>query len=156
MGIEIERKFLVTEFNPHHDWEHYKIIQGYIAIRENAVVRVRLAKNKAVLSVKALKTKLSRHEFEYSIPLSEGEQLIKEICLRPIIEKTRYLVPYEGHIWEVDVFEKENQGLILAEIELQSEEETFEKPDWISDEVTGNPRYYNFYLVEHPFHSWKK
>ena len=156
MATEIERKFLVTD----DSWRtavakqsFYR--QGYLASSDGASVRVRVADGKAYLNIKSMTLGISRHEFEYMIPLADAEEMLDELCLGPKIEKTRYFVEHLGHAWEVDVFEGDNAGLIVAEIELDSEDEAFEKPSWAGDEVSEEERYYNVCLVKHPYKDWK-
>lgn len=156
MATEIERKFLLKN----DDWRtsvtkesFYR--QGYLANSEGASVRVRIAEGQANLNIKSMTLGISRHEFEYSIPLEDGEQMLNELCVGPKIEKTRYLVEHEGHTWEIDVFVGDNEGLVVAEIELASEGEKFALPSWIGEEVSHEKRYYNLCLVGHPYKDWK-
>ncbi len=155
MGLEIERKFLIKK----NSWKSavtrfHKIKQGYLNSSPSRTVRVRLYDDKGFLTIKGKSENLTRKEYEYDIPAFEAESLM-ELCERPLIEKTRHLCQYEGHVWEVDVFEGVNKGLVLAEIELTKEEETFSLPDWIGEEVSTDPRYFNSSLIKHPFGSWK-
>jgi CYTH domain-containing protein len=155
MGIEIERKFLVD----HKKWEmvdkpagtHYA--QGYLLAENGRTVRVRIAEKAAWLNLKCKSTNLTRAEFEYEIPLEEGKAIL-EAFTRVGTEKTRYRIPFGGNTWEVDVFAGPNQGLIVAEIELESETQTFEKPDWVSEEVSDDGRYTNAALAKVPFCTW--
>lgn len=155
MGLEIERKFLVD----HNKWDkltkpagkEYK--QGYILSEEKRTVRIRVTDTSAYLTLKGAAEGISRSEFEYEIPKVNGEQILKEFATSSL-EKTRYNINYAGHLWEVDVFEGDNQGLIVAEIELQSEQEDFEKPDWITDEVSYDSRYTNASLSVNPYTAW--
>jgi len=154
MAKEIERKFLVDPAqlppleNPHI------IRQGYIPTQGTATVRVRISNEEAFLTLKGRATGISRSEFEYPIPVADAEKMLSELCARPLIEKKRYLVPYRGHTWELDIFEGENAGLIVAEIELSDENEVFEKPRWITEEISFDPRYRNANLITHPFSKW--
>ena len=155
MGIEIERKFLVT--NDH--WREaasaaLPIKQGYLVGGKEASVRVRLQGDKANLNIKSATLGVRRQEFEYAIPLEEAELILTTLCQRPIIEKTRYLVSYANKQWEVDVFEGDNAGLIVAELELQDETEQFDPPPWLGEEVSDDPRYYNSCLSQHPYKDW--
>lgn len=154
MAKEIERKFLVkgTDFKDLGNWTLYR--QGYLSTDENAVVRVRVSGQKAYITVKGMNIGASRDEFEYEIPLSEANQMIEFLCKKPIIEKNRYVINYKGSIWEVDEFLGKNSGLVVAEIELESESDKFEKPEWIGEEVTGDQRYYNSNLISSPFIEW--
>jgi len=157
MGKEIERKFLVneklTEVLKTAESKYCK--QSYLSTDENKVVRVRVLGEKGFLTIKSKVEGISRHEFEYEIPISDAKKMIA-LFGQNVIEKTRYLIPYENHTWEVDVFEGENKGLVIAEIELQSEDESFSIPNWIAKEVTGDAKYYNSNLQSKPYYSWSK
>jgi adenylate cyclase len=156
MGLEIERKFLVQQ----DIWdklakekgEFYK--QGYISTEPSKTMRVRLTESHAFLTIKGSSQGFSRMEFEYSIPQEDAKQLLESFCSN-IISKKRYKMLYNNHLWEIDVFLEDNEGLIVAEIELTSENEHFELPPWASDEVTTDERYYNSYLSQNPFKNWK-
>lgn len=154
MATEIERKFLVTG----EDWRTANGIayrQGYLNRDKERTVRVRIANNKAFLTIKGISTGATRAEFEYEIPVADAEQLLL-ICDGPLIEKTRYLVQHAGMKWEVDEFHGENDGLIVAEIELESENQLFEKPIWAGREVTDDKRYFNSSLAVQPYTRWTK
>ena len=156
MAEEIERKFLVdpAQLPP---LEHPHIIrQGYIPTQGTATVRVRISSEKAFLTLKGRATGISRSEFEYPIPVEDAGKMLSELCAKPLIKKRRYLIPYRGHTWELDIFEGENAGLIVAEIELGNENEVFEKPRWITEEVSFDPRYRNANLITHPFSKWEE
>ena len=155
MGIEIERKFLVRN----DDWralalgQRYR--QGYIAASLDCTVRVRIAGDQGYLTIKGATTGISRAEYEYGIPLEDAAQLLDTLCQPPLIEKTRYRIPAaSGLVWEVDEFAGENQGLIVAEIELSDPEQAVELPDWIGEEVSDDPRYLNSNLAKQPFCTW--
>ncbi len=154
MGKEIERKFLLKS----DSWKEGAVgevfRQGYLPTRDKCVVRIRVAGDKAYLTIKGKNAGISRLEFEYSIPISEAEVLLNDMCETPIIEKTRYNVEHKGFLWEVDVFSGENEGLILAEVELETEEQQVKLPEWIGEEVSEDPRYYNSNLVKHPYSNW--
>ena len=155
MAIEIERKFLVAgDFMP-ETVGSTRIVQGYICSQPGRTVRVRVRGEKGFLTVKGASDEkgLSRQEFEWQIPLADAERLMT-LCELGVIEKERYLVPHGGHTWEVDVFHGANEGLMLAEIELSSEDEPFERPSWLGKEVTGDRRYYNSTLTKQPFNKW--
>ena len=154
MAQEIERKFLVDPSKLPQLSSCYTIKQGYIAA-SGATVRVRIRNNEAFLTLKGKAKGLTRSEFEYPIPVTDAEAMLSELCLHPVISKKRYLIEHEGHTWELDIFEGENEGLIVAEIELESETEPFVKPDWVTKEVSNDPRYRNAYLVSYPFSAWK-
>lgn len=156
-GMEIERKFLVHK---QMDWkklatESSHIRQGYMAASNT--VRVRLRDDRGYLTIKGHSHDggLSRYEFEKEITHEEALQLLM-LCQEGIVDKHRYLVPYAGHVFEVDEFHGDNEGLVMAEVELSDTKETFEKPEFIADEVTGDPRFYNTYLRMKPFKLWKE
>lgn len=155
MGIEIERKFLFDPQKVPPLGEPKLIRQGYIPA-EGATVRVRIMNAKAFLTLKGKAKKLVRSEFEYEIPLSDAEAILQELCAKPLIEKKRYTLEYEGHRWELDVFEGDNEGLYLAEIELQSADERFAMPPWVLKEVSHDKRYYNANLRVLPFKAFDK
>lgn len=154
--IEIERKFLVTS-TAFLDEFHAKnrIIQGYLSSVPERTVRVRIKDEKGFLTIKGKSSDsgMSRLEWEKEIALEEAEQLLL-LCEAGVIDKIRYEIPVGKHLYEVDVFSGENEGLILAEIELESENEAFEKPNWLGMEVTNDTRYYNAYLSQKPFKTW--
>ena len=149
MPQEIERKFLVKGDYKQHAISSSRILQGYICRSKERSVRVRLSGQKGYITIKGATTGFSRYEWEKEIPPREAEGLMK-LCLPGTIDKTRTLVEYKGHTWEIDEFHGVHKGLVLAEIELKSEEEAFDLPPFIGREVTGDPRYYNTYLAEHP------
>ncbi len=157
MALEIERKYLVKN----DAWRDQvisesKLLQGYLARGQGvgATIRVRIGDGRAILNIKGVSKGFTRPEFEYEIPLQEGEEIVREVAIQPCIEKTRYRVQCGNHTWDLDVFEGENDGLIVAEIELQSEDESFEMPEWAGEEVTDDRRYSNANLVERPFNDW--
>ncbi len=152
MATEIERKFLVIPNKwPKTVGTLYK--QGYLSRHPERVVRVRCIDKRAFLTIKGKVENYSRAEFEYEIPLADAEVLL-ELCEKPIIEKTRYKLNHEGHLWEIDEFHGENAGLVLAEIELLDEKETFVSPVWLGEEVTEDMRYYNSNLIANPYSRW--
>ncbi len=155
MGKEIERKFLVDNSRLPNNLEGTKYTQGYISITDNGIVRVRIKGDIAVITIKSAGLGISRDEFEYQIPMDDAKSLL-ELFNDGVIYKTRYDIVYEGKKWEIDQFHKENEGLWIAEIELQFENESFEIPEWVLEEVTGNEKYYNSYLSKHSFKSWKE
>lgn len=154
MAKEIERKFLVQndEWRTLAEGRYY--CQGYIPTQGKQTVRVRIIGDQGYLTLKGPTMGISRSEFEYPIPLADAQAMLSELCDRPFIEKYRYRIPINGFTWEIDKFLGENQGLILAEVELTDAEQTVELPPWIGSEVTGNPRYYNSNLVKNPFKNW--
>jgi adenylate cyclase len=157
MAIEIERKFLLANSNwqAHHDLSVTHIRQGYLISDNVRTVRVRWRNGKGYLTVKGKPEtgSIARMECEYEIPGTEAEALLL-LCKLPLIEKKRWLLPQGKHTWEIDVFEGENVGLCVAEIELSSEQETFEKPEWLGEEVTHDGRYSNAALSRTPFSKW--
>ena len=155
MAQEIERKFLVTGEYQSKAYARSRIVQGYICSARGCTVRVRIRDDKGYLTIKGASDAkgMSRYEWEKEIPLSEAEELMK-LCEPGIIDKTRYLVRSGQHVFEVDEFYGDNAGLTLAEVELGSEEEAYEKPDFIGQEVTGDVRYYNSQLMKHPYTKW--
>jgi len=148
MGKEIERKFLVKGEFRHLASKSSEITQAYLSVNPSRIVRIRIADRKAVLSIKApLKDSLlTRREWEYEIPVLEAMELLS-VCIPGKIIKTRYLVPSGNHTFEVDVFHGTKEGLVIAEIELSDEKDFFERPDWLGEEVTGKPEYYNVNLI---------
>ena len=155
MGKEIERKFLVDKSRLPNNLEGTKYTRGYISITDSGIVRVRIKGDIAVITIKSAGLGISRDEFEYQIPMDDAKSLL-ELFNDGVIYKTRYDIVYEGKKWEIDQFHKENEGLWIAEIELQFENESFEIPKWVLEEVTGNEKYYNSYLSKHSFKSWKE
>lgn len=154
MAIEIERKFLVVgdgwrKLSPGIDYR-----QGYLLSEKGRSVRVRIANNTGYLTIKGASRGISRTEFEYTIPVSDAAEMLDTLCDRPIIEKQRYHIPWGGLIWEVDEFAGANQGLIMAEVELSDPNQVIQLPDWIGQEVSHDPRYFNSYLAKHPYGEW--
>ena len=155
MSQEIERKFLVKGEYKSKTYEQSRIVQGYISSASGRTVRVRIRDGKGYLTIKGASNAsgTSRYEWEKELPLSEAEELMK-LCEPGVIDKTRYLVRSGRHTFEVDEFYGENEGLVVAEVELASEDEAFEKPDFIGREVTGDVRYYNSQLMKRPYTTW--
>ncbi|MEJ2407596.1 MAG: CYTH domain-containing protein [Candidatus Thiodiazotropha sp.] len=155
MATEIERKFLVNGDAWRADADAgTRFRQGYLIGAEKASVRIRIEGDRANINIKSATLGIRRQEYEYAIPLNEAEEMLDTLCEQPQIEKTRYLVPYQGHTWEIDVFAGDNEGLVVAEVELGSEEETFVMPEWAGKEVSDDTRYYNVCLVKHPYREW--
>lgn len=154
MGIEIERKFLVRGDAWRALGEPVLLRQGYLSSSAARVVRVRIEGGQGVLTVKGPNAGASRGEWEYPIPLADAAQLLDSLCEQPLIEKYRRRIEFDGMVWEVDEFLGANAGLLVAEIELLSEDQPFTKPDWIGDEVTGQAQYYNSSLIRHPYSLW--
>jgi CYTH domain-containing protein len=157
MNVEIERKFLVTSDNFKKEADkNYKIKQGFLNSHEERTVRVRLKNDKGYLSIKGKSSEdgLVRFEWETEITKQEAEQLLA-LCEDGIIDKIRYEVNFGNHTFEIDEFFGENDGLVIAEVELQSKNEDFNKPDWLAKEVTGDIRYYNSQLSKQPYNTWE-
>jgi CYTH domain-containing protein len=150
MAIEIERKFLVSQDKWVANASGIRYRQGYLCTATGITVRVRVAGEQAFITVKGPAKGYSRAEYEYLIPVQDAEEMLSTLCQQPLIEKIRHRVEYAGHIWEVDVFHGANNGLILAEIELQSEDTCFALPPWLGQEVSGDPRYFNSALGNTP------
>jgi|LGOV01.1.fsa_nt_gb adenylate cyclase len=157
MAVEIERKFLLAD----DQWREQvlsksKFSQGYLSLTPERTVRVRVADGRGWLTVKGKSLGASRAEFEYEIPSTEAQQMLDQLCEQPIIEKWRYRVEFKGHLWEIDEFSGDNAGLIVAEVELTSEDEEFFRPHWLGHEVTNDHRYFNSNLIKHPFKEWNQ
>lgn len=156
MAIEIEHKFLLASEKWRNHIDHSAPMrQGYLTSNSNSSVRVRISGEKAWLNIKSATSGNQRHEYEYEIPVHDADEIIGVLCRKPLIEKTRHYVYHENHTWEIDEFSGENEGLIVAEIELSRQNEEFTIPDWIGKEVTDDLRYYNNQLSQHPYNTWK-
>ena len=153
MATEIERKFLVTNNSWKENAPYSLFKQAYLNSTPERTVRIRIAGSQAFITIKSKNTGIQRQEFEYSIPVADAEQLLL-LCETAPLEKIRHRVEHDGHCWEIDEFLGLNQGLLVAEIELQDEQEFFSKPEWLGAEVSDDPRYFNSYLANHPFTSW--
>ena len=156
MATEIERKFLVKgdEWRTLATGIFYR--QGYLSTKKDCSVRVRLVGDRGYLTIKGLTQGFSRAEYEYVIPAEDARYMLDKLCVRPLIEKTRYKIDYAGLTWEVDEFAGENQGLIIAEVELPEENHQIELPNWIDKEVSDDPRYYNVNLIQQPYMQWSE
>ncbi|MCC7600902.1 CYTH domain-containing protein [Janthinobacterium sp. FW305-129] len=154
MGIEIERKFLLAGDAWRGLGQAVLLRQGYLSSARERVVRVRIEGEQAMLTIKGANVGASRGEWEYPIPLADAVELLDGLCEQPLIEKYRHRIEHAGMVWEVDEFLGANAGLLVAEIELASEDQPFEKPEWIGAEVSGDARYYNANLIRHPFSQW--
>lgn len=155
MAIEIERKFLVSNDAWRQEAkESHLMRQGYVVGTRGASVRVRVTDEGAFVTLKGRKEGLSRSEFEYAIPLADGEEMLETLCSGGIIEKVRYRVPFGGRTWEVDEFRGVNEGLVVAEIEIEAETAVVELPPWVGQEVSDDPRYFNAALSTTPFSEW--
>ena len=156
MGIEIERKFLTCN----EAWRSQvvrslAIRQGYLHRADNAAIRVRITGDTAHINIKQTDDGIHRLEYEYDIPLDDAGEMLDRLTIAPMIEKTRHEVRVGRHLWEIDEFHGDNEGLIVAEIELANAEETFERPAWIGEEVSQDRRYFNSNLILHPFKDWQ-
>ena len=154
MAQEIERKYLLTgdQWKSLAEGTHYR--QGYLSTVKERTVRVRTIGEKGYLTIKGITVGISRLEFEYEIPTDDANHLLDELCEKPIIEKHRYKIPYGGLVWEVDEFHGVNEGLVIAEVELESDDQAIDVPAWVGEEVSGDPRYFNAALVRCPFNTW--
>ena len=154
MGKEIEIKFLLKN----DSWRSLACgeicHQGYLSSTKERVVRVRIIGAKGFLTIKRFISGMLRMEFEYEIPIEDAREMLDQVCEKPLIEKKRYRIEYQGMVWEIDEFLGANEGLVVAEVELKQENQSFEKPEWIGAEVTEDPRYLNINLVRHPFSKW--
>ncbi|WP_448518951.1 CYTH domain-containing protein [Rhodoflexus sp.] len=156
MPVEIERKFLVKNQDWKKNAEAKVFRQGYLCNDSKKTVRVRVAGDTAFITIKGSAQYISRAEFEYPVPVEDALYMLNALCDGPLIEKTRYYVPYKGLIWEVDEFEGDNSGLIIAEVELTHEDQEIPLPPWAGQEVTGDERYYNANLVHNPYKNWRE
>lgn len=156
MAKEIERKFLVVGAEWRHGITGVAYRQGYLSTVKERTVRVRTVGDKGFLTIKGVTVGVSRSEYEYGIPTDDANALLNDLCERPLIEKTRYKIPYGGLTWEIDEFFGENQGLVVAEVELKDEQQAIDRPSWVGQEVSGDPRYFNSNLIKTPYTRWKK
>lgn len=154
MPREIERKFLVSGDPTPLARVTRRIVQGFLCEQDGTAVRVRISDDEGLLAVKKLVSVTERLEFEYGIPLDHAEEMLASMCDGQVVEKVRHEVEHAGRVWEVDVFEGANEGLVVAEIEYESHDEEIELPDWAGEEVSADFRYLNTYLAEHPFSQW--
>jgi adenylate cyclase len=155
MGVEIERKFLVND----PSWREaatgsVRYQQGYLSRSPTSAIRVRTDGERAYLNIKSTADGITRREFEYPIPLADAQELLAHVALQPLIVKTRHFVEFAGRRWEVDVFEAENAGLVVAEVELEAADANVSLPPWVGPEVSADPRYYNSSLSERPYREW--
>lgn len=155
MGIEIERKFLVAD----EGWRAaagpgQPMCQGYLAGGRRVSVRVRVAGEQAWLNLKQPQSLTVRREYEYAIPLADARELLADACESGLVHKIRFRVPHAAHVWEVDVYHGDNEGLVVAEVELEHEDEAFERPHWLGREVSAHSRYLNHELARHPYRRW--
>lgn len=155
MGIEIERKFLLSN----ESWRDavsktQYIAQGYLANTERGSIRVRISAEQASLNIKSMTIGVTRSEYDYPLPLADAKEMLHELCMQPVIEKTRHIIPMQDYIWEIDEFHGQNAGLIVAEIELPTKDSDYPKPAWLGAEVSDDVRYYNVNLIEYPYSIW--
>ena len=155
MGTEIERKFLLQS----DDWRNEvqsstRLIQGYLVRGDNMAIRVRIKGESAEINIKQTRDGISRLEYEYEIPLDDAQEILDQVALKPLIDKTRHHVVHGKHLWEIDEFYGDNAGLLVAEIELDSADEAFERPAWLGEEVSLDQRYYNSNLSKQPYTQW--
>lgn len=155
MAIEIEHKFLLANDDWRKQVSHsVKYRQGYLSSQPTSSIRVRTSDDHAWLNIKTATIGTHRFEYEYEIPLSDANEILDNLCTKPLIEKTRHFVTHDNNLWEIDEFEGDNNGLIVAEIELDETEQVFSKPSWLGLEVTNDLRYYNNNLAIHPYSQW--
>lgn len=155
MAHEIEKKFLIVNDSWRSLGKGKEYCQGYLSTGDGPTLRIRTIGERGIITVKGPTEEGKRLEFEYDIPYEDAKEMLGKLCHKPLIEKTRYKIPHEGFVWEVDEFKGENEGLLFAEIELESVDQRFDIPDWIGKEVTGDARYYNANLVSNPYSNWK-
>lgn len=155
MGREIERKFLVVDGSWRSTIQSSsRYEQGYLAITEDCTVRVRIDGDRALLNIKNATLDIERREYEYPVPLADAREMLASLCAGRSLSKVRHRVLHDGDVWEVDVFEGRNEGLVLAEIELDSRDQSFSLPPWLGDEVSGDARYLNSSLAVQPYRTW--
>jgi len=155
MAVELERKFRVIGAAWKAGAVGVAYRQGYLSTVKERTVRVRTVGGRGFLTVKGLTRGVARLEFEYEIPAADATRMLDELCERPLIAKTRYRVPFGGLVWEIDEFHDENEGLVVAEVELSDAGQRFDRPAWIGTEVSGDPRYFNSNLILHPYRTWQ-
>ena len=154
MAVEIERKFRTKGVDFLANQEGERLTQGYLSHDPRATVRLRVQGDRAWLTIKGKTHGASRSEFECPIPTADAHAMLEEMCPQGVIDKTRYRIQVGEHVWEVDEFHGDNQGLVVAEVELDSEDQPFERPPWLGEEVTDDPRYYNSALSRTPYGQW--
>ena len=154
MGKEIERKYLIKDDSWRECAPGTTYRQGYLSTVKERTVRVRTIDDKGFLTIKGITIGATRREYEYEIPTADANEMLDELCEKPIIEKTRFKIPHAGLTWEIDEFAGVNQGLIVAEVELESEDQNIDFPPWVGEEVSGDPRYFNSNLIANPYTNW--
>ena len=154
MAIEIERKYLIKSgaWTPKGPGAHFQ--QGYLSSQKERVVRVRIEGSVAKLTIKGVSSGITRSEFEYGIPLEDAGVILNQLCERPLIDKHRHVEHHLGRAWEIDVFHGENDGLVIAEVELPSADAKLDLPEWVGDELSNDPRYFNSNLLKNPYTHW--
>ncbi len=155
MAVELERKFRVVgaEWKARAVGVPYR--QGYLSTVKERTVRVRTVGDRGFLTVKGLTTGVARLEFEYEIPVADAQRMLDDLCERPLVVKTRYRVPHGALVWEIDEFHADNEGLVVAEVELSDVGQRFDRPAWLGEEVSADPRYFNANLISHPYSTWR-
>ncbi|NCG26427.1 MAG: CYTH domain-containing protein [Verrucomicrobiales bacterium] len=154
MGKEIERKYWIKEDTWRKNASGTTYRQGYLSTVKERTVRVRTIDDKGFLTIKGITISTTRREYEYEIPMVDANEMLDELCEKPIIEKTRFKISHAGLTWEIDEFAGVNQGLIVAEVELESEDQNIDFPPWVGEEVSSDPRYFNSNLIANPFANW--
>jgi CYTH domain-containing protein len=154
MGKEIERKYLINDDSWRQGASGTTYRQGYLSTVKERTVRVRTIDDKGFLTIKGITIGATRREYEYEIPTADANEMLDELCEKPIIEKTRFKISHAGLTWEIDEFSGVNQGLIVAEVELESEDQNIDFPPWVGVEVSGDPRYFNSNLIAKPYANW--
>ncbi len=155
MAKEIERKYLVINNNWQNNIIRKSVYrQGYMSSNKNCSVRIRISENRATINIKSATLGITRDEYEYEIPLDDANEMLDKLCTKPLIEKTRHYVKENDSTWELDVFSGDNEGLIVAEIELDDADQLIKLPDWAGKEVSDDPKYYNVCLVNNPYKDW--
>ncbi len=155
MGQEIEKKFLISNNSWRELGRGEVYCQGYLNSEKGRTVRIRTIGERGILTIKGPNVDGAKLEYEYDIPISDALEMLERLCHKPLIKKTRYKIKHRNFVWEVDEFSGENEGLLFAEIELESLDQSFERPEWIGKEVTDDSRYYNANLVNNPYSNWK-
>ena len=156
MPQEIERKFLLKNDSWRVEGSGTLYRQGYLSTVSERTVRIRLINDQGFLTIKGIPVGARRAEYEYEIPAGEASEMLDNLCEHPLIEKTRYRVEYQDLVWEIDEFKGDNAGLNIAEVELEDENQAVHMPDWVGEEVTGDPRYYNDNLTANPYSQWRE
>ncbi len=154
MGKEIEKKFLIKNDEWREGAKGTKYRQGYLSTVKERTVRVRTIDERGFLTIKGVNVGAVRAEYEYEIPAKDADEMLTDLCEKPLIEKNRYKISYKNLVWEIDEFFGDNNGLIVAEVELEDENQSIELPSWIGKEVTGDPKYFNSSLIKHPYSKW--